>query len=62
MELTEEAQGLLKKSTADPMAFIEAAQSLLPKIQDSTSKASSLTPPTDDAKFDHLKLNLLPQN
>lgn len=58
--LMEEAATLLKQSASDPQGFVSASQQLLPKIEKASQEAAGLAPPTDNASFDSLQLNLLP--
>jgi len=58
--LAEEAEALLRQAAADPHGFVAASQQLLPKIEKASQEAAGLAPPTDNASFDSLQLNLLP--
>lgn len=57
MENTDKA---MKLSKSDGTSFINQANVLVQTIQETTSKAASLSPPTDNADFENLSLNLLP--
>jgi len=57
-DLIDGAKMALQGCTRDPQGFVNSAQELIPKIEALTTKASALPPPTDNASFDHLHLNL----
>eukprot|EP00288_Rhodomonas_lens_P001549 CAMPEP_0177732868 /NCGR_PEP_ID=MMETSP0484_2-20121128/23358_1 /TAXON_ID=354590 /ORGANISM="Rhodomonas lens, Strain RHODO" /LENGTH=372 /DNA_ID=CAMNT_0019246165 /DNA_START=37 /DNA_END=1155 /DNA_ORIENTATION=- len=57
-KLVDDANEALKKAPSDPSSFVTLAQDLVPKIENATSQAAALRPPTDDASFDHLQLNV----
>mmetsp|Transcript_8280 Transcript_8280/g.18382 ORF Transcript_8280/g.18382 Transcript_8280/m.18382 type:complete len:379 (+) Transcript_8280:152-1288(+) len=59
-ELIDGAKLALTTITRDPNGFVNTAQELIPKIEAMTRKATQLAPPTADASFDHLHLNLTP--
>ncbi|KAJ1478776.1 hypothetical protein T484DRAFT_1816680 [Baffinella frigidus] len=60
LELIDGAKLALTTITRDPNGFVNTAQELIPKIEAMTRKATQLAPPTADASFDHLHLNLTP--
>ncbi|EKX31474.1 hypothetical protein GUITHDRAFT_166877 [Guillardia theta CCMP2712] len=59
-ELIDDTNKALHSSSTDSTAFANKANALVSKIETVTSKAAALMPPTDDADFEHLQLNLLP--
>lgn len=58
--ILEQTQKALKMSQSDSQTFIAQANALVATIQDKTHKAAALSPPTDNADFENLSLNLLP--
>mmetsp|Transcript_70277 Transcript_70277/g.187256 ORF Transcript_70277/g.187256 Transcript_70277/m.187256 type:complete len:107 (+) Transcript_70277:924-1244(+) len=57
--LLDDAGTLLKECSTDTHAFVASSQDLLPRIEKATVEASALAPPTDNASFDSLQLNLI---
>jgi len=62
-----ELDGLLERTAkavilakSDSATFISTANELVATISDKTQNAAALRPPTDDADFENLSLNLLP--
>jgi len=59
-DIMNETSAALKLAVTDGTAFIAKANALVVTIQEKTAKAAALTPPTDNADFENLSLNLLP--
>jgi len=58
--ILEQTTKALKMSQSDSQTFIAQANALVATIQEKTHKAAALSPPTDNADFENLSLNLLP--
>ena len=58
--ILEQTTKALKMSQSDSQTFIAQANALVATIQEKTQKAAALSPPTDNADFENLSLNLLP--
>mmetsp|Transcript_16234 Transcript_16234/g.25205 ORF Transcript_16234/g.25205 Transcript_16234/m.25205 type:complete len:275 (-) Transcript_16234:169-993(-) len=58
-QLIDESSSTAKTASTNPNEFVIKTQKLLPEIHQTTAMAAALHPPTDDANFEHLQLNLL---
>lgn len=59
-DLLDQTHKTIKMANTDGQTFITKANALVISIQEKTAKAAALSPPTDNADFENLSLNLLP--